>query len=68
MIDDDTAISQTHCWYPFRELSMKHNDEDRSLMLKEITLFDQSRDQRYGDFLDPMLVSWLDGAEVASDD
>jgi MoaA/NifB/PqqE/SkfB family radical SAM enzyme len=34
--------------------------ENRELMLEEITLFDRSRSQSYKDFLDPDLVEWLD--------
>lgn len=34
--------------------------ENKELMLEEITLFDKSRSQSYKDFLDPDLVEWLD--------
>jgi MoaA/NifB/PqqE/SkfB family radical SAM enzyme len=34
--------------------------ENKQLMLEEITLFDRSRSQSYKDFLDPELVEWLD--------
>jgi MoaA/NifB/PqqE/SkfB family radical SAM enzyme len=40
--------------------AVKNNDENKDLMLKEITLFDKSRNQSYKDFLDPLLVGWLD--------
>jgi organic radical activating enzyme len=34
--------------------------ENKQLMLEEITLFDRSRSQSYKDFLDPNLIEWLD--------
>lgn len=40
--------------------AIKNNEEDKDLMLKEITLFDKSRNQSYKDFLDPLLIEWLD--------
>ena len=40
--------------------AITHNREDRMRMLSEISVFDRSRGQDYRDFLDPLLVSWLD--------
>jgi hypothetical protein len=42
-------------------LFIENNKENRVKMLREIKLFDDARDQHYKDFLDPALVSWLDG-------
>jgi organic radical activating enzyme len=42
-------------------LFIENNKENRVKMLREIKLFDGARDQHYKDFLDPALVSWLDG-------
>ena len=37
-----------------------NNIENKQLMKDEITLFDLSRNQSYRDYLDPILVEWLD--------
>lgn len=37
-----------------------NNAENKQLMKDEMTVFDLSRNQSYRDYLDPMLVSWLD--------
>ena len=42
------------------DYAIAHNREDRMRMLSEISVFDRSRGQYYRDFLDPLLVSWLD--------
>jgi MoaA/NifB/PqqE/SkfB family radical SAM enzyme len=39
--------------------AINNNQENKELMLKEITLFDKSRNQNFKDFLDPALVEWL---------
>ena len=38
---------------------VKRNAENKNLMLKEITLFDYSRNQKFQDFLHPHLTQWL---------
>jgi len=43
------------------ELAISNNKANRDKMLREITLFDRSRDQSYRYFLDHALVNWLDG-------
>jgi len=40
--------------------AIKNNNEDKSLLLKEITLFDRSRNQYFGDYIDPLLTDWLE--------
>jgi molybdenum cofactor biosynthesis enzyme MoaA len=45
-------------------IAIDDNKEDRRLMLKEIMLFDKSRNQSYRDYLDPVLVSWLDDEDI----
>lgn len=42
------------------EDALIENTENRELMKKEITLFDQSRDQSYREYLDSAIVEWLD--------
>jgi MoaA/NifB/PqqE/SkfB family radical SAM enzyme len=42
------------------DLAIKNNKEDKDKMKREIVLFDISRNQTYRDYLDPMLVDWLD--------
>ena len=37
------------------------NQEDKQKMIKEIKLFDSSRNQNFRDYLHPDLISWLDG-------
>ncbi|MBT70327.1 MAG: hypothetical protein CL432_09310 [Acidimicrobiaceae bacterium] len=37
------------------------NQEDKQKMIKEIKLFDSSRNQNFRDYLHPNLLSWLDG-------
>ena len=37
------------------------NQEDKQKMIKEIKLFDSSRNQNFRDYLHPNLISWLDG-------
>lgn len=45
-------------------IAIDDNKEDRKLMLKEIVLFDQSRNQSYKDYLDPILVNWLNDEDI----
>lgn len=40
--------------------AIKNNREDKQKMLNEIEPFDLSRNQYFGDFLDPALVEWLE--------
>lgn len=40
--------------------AIKNNQEDKQKMLNEIEPFDLSRNQYFGDFLDPALVEWLE--------
>ena len=42
------------------ENSINANQENKELMLEEITLFDKARSQSYKDFLDPDLIEWLE--------
>ena len=42
------------------QIQKKMNLEDKEKMLREITLFDYSRNQQYKNYLHPHLVSWLD--------
>jgi len=42
--------------------AIDNNREDLHRLREEIMLFDQARDQRYADYLDPQLVAWLDSA------
>ena len=39
--------------------AIQHNKENRQLVVDESTLFDLSRNQDYKDFLDPLLVEWM---------
>lgn len=43
------------------KFAIVNNDESKDLMLKEIILFDRSRNQNYKNYLDSMLVEWLNG-------
>jgi MoaA/NifB/PqqE/SkfB family radical SAM enzyme len=46
--------------------AIEHNtctENNAKRMLTEITAFDKSRNQSYRDFLDPMLIEWLDSIE-----
>ena len=40
--------------------AINNNKENKELMLKEISYFDTSRNQNFRNFLDPILVQWLD--------
>lgn len=39
--------------------AIENNKEDKRLMLKEIGFFDISRNQKFTDYLDPILINWL---------
>lgn len=43
------------------KFAIVNNNESKDLMLKEIILFDRSRNQNYKNYLDSMLVEWLNG-------
>ena len=40
--------------------AIDNNQEDKQKMIKEIKLFDSSRNQNFRDYLHPNLISWLD--------
>ena len=42
---------------------IKENKEDLNLVKRETVLYDKSRDQHYGDYLDPELTALLDSAD-----
>lgn len=41
------------------ENGIKHNEENKDMMLREIELFDMARNQSYKDYLPPVLSDWL---------
>jgi organic radical activating enzyme len=43
------------------DIAIENNKENKEKMLKEITLFDLSRNQSYENYLDAELVRWLNG-------
>jgi sulfatase maturation enzyme AslB (radical SAM superfamily) len=45
--------------YQYINTCIKNNKEDKEMMLKEIELFDRSRNQSYKDYLPDILVDWL---------
>lgn len=40
-----------------------HNEENLPLLKREVLMFDKSRDQHYGDYLDPILTSHIDAVD-----
>jgi hypothetical protein len=39
--------------------AIDNNQEDKQKMIKEIKLFDSSRNQKFENYLHPKLVQWL---------
>ena len=51
----------THNMLSIIDDAIKNNTENRKKTFTEIMLFDASRQQYYKDYLDPVIVEWLDG-------
>jgi molybdenum cofactor biosynthesis enzyme MoaA len=55
----------THNMLSIIDDAIKNNTENRKKAFTEIMLFDASRQQHYKDYLDPIIVEWLDGEKNA---
>ena len=52
-------MADAHLLRDMIERAIKDNQPNRQKMLQEITLFDKSRNQKFENFLHPVLVKWL---------